>query len=324
VPEPPVRGSGFGVRGSGFGVPAMNLAARARGVLLAALLVSGAAACRGAAPARSDPAAGLPVEAPARIVSLVPAATEMLFAVGAGPQVVGVSSFDAWPPEVATRARVGALLDPDVERILALRPQLVVIYDTQEELRQQLSRAGIASYGFRHGGLAEVWSTVRDLGRRSGHAPAAGTLARDLAARIEAVSSRVAGRPRPRTLLVFGRDPAALRSVHASGGTGFLHEVLDAAGGENVLADVARESVAVTTELLLARAPAHIVEVRPGAPIGPDAAAGLRDAWRVLPAIPAVRDGRISVLVGDEFVIPGPRLVVAVDRLARALHPDAF
>jgi iron complex transport system substrate-binding protein len=299
-------------------------AARAGGVLLAALLVAGGAACGGAAPARSGPAPALPVEAPARIVSLVPAATEMLFAVGAGAQVVGVSSFDAWPPEVETRVRVGALLDPDVERIIGLRPQLVVIYDTQEELRQQLSRAGIACHGFRHGGLDEVWAAVRDLGRRSGHAAAGEALAGDLAARLAAISRRVAGRPRPRALLVFGREPSALRNVHASGGTGFLHELLVAAGGENVLADVARDSVAVTTELLLARAPEWIVELRPGAPLAPAAEAALRDAWRGLPAIPAVRDGRIRVLSGDEFVIPGPRLAVAAERLARALHPDAF
>ena len=69
-----------------------------------------------------------------RIVSVVPAVTEMLFAIGAGPQVVAVSSYDNWPPEVKPLTRVGALLDPDVERILQLRPDLVVVYGKQSEL----------------------------------------------------------------------------------------------------------------------------------------------------------------------------------------------
>ena len=87
---------------------------------------------------------------PQRIVSLVPAVTEMLFAIGAGPRVVGVSSFDKYPPEVSTRARVGALVDPDLERILSLRPDLVVVYATQDEFRAQLERARIPAFVYQH------------------------------------------------------------------------------------------------------------------------------------------------------------------------------
>ena len=91
----------------------------------------------------------IPVSAqrPQRIVSLIPAVTEILFAIGAGPQVVGVGSFDTFPPEVSKLPRVGALLDPDTERILSLRPTLVVTYGSQTELQTQLARAGIASRG---------------------------------------------------------------------------------------------------------------------------------------------------------------------------------
>ena len=80
---------------------------------------------------------------PSRIVSVVPAATEMLFAIGAGPRVVAVSSYDHEPPEVDRLPRVGALLDPDLERIIGLRPDLIVAYGTQHELQQQLTRAMI-------------------------------------------------------------------------------------------------------------------------------------------------------------------------------------
>ena len=78
---------------------------------------------------------------PQRIISLIPAVTEMLFAVGAGPQVVAVSSFDEYPPEVKNLQRVGALLDPDLERILSLRPDLVVVYGSQEDLTAAARRA---------------------------------------------------------------------------------------------------------------------------------------------------------------------------------------
>src|SRR5215831_19003507 len=142
---------------------------------------------------------------PSRIISLIPAVTEMLFAVGAGPQVVAVSSFDRYPPEVSKLQRVGALLDPDVERILSLRPDLVVVYGSQADLRTQLERAKIPTYVYRHAGLADVTTTLQELGDRVGHAKEAAAAIKDIQARIDAVRKRVAGRERPRTLIVFGR-----------------------------------------------------------------------------------------------------------------------
>ena len=260
---------------------------------------------------------------PRRIVSIVPAVTEMLFAIGAGPRVVGVSSFDKVPAEVETRVRVGALLDPDVERILSLQPDLVVVYGSQDTLKAQLTRARIPLFDYRHAGLAGVFSSLRALGAATGDADAADRLATTLESRIAAVRARVAGRRAPATLLVFGREPGAIRQVHASGGTGFLHDMLAAAGGSNVFADAPRESVQASTELLLTRRPEVILEVRTRE-MNPATIDTERSAWQALTSIPAVRAGRILVLSGDHFVVPGPRVADAVEAMARALHPDAF
>ena len=99
--------------------------------------------------------------APTRIISLIPAVTEMLFAMSAGPAVVAVSSFDEYPPQVKSLPRVGALLDPDLERILSLRPELVIVYESQTDLRRQLERAGIPMFVYKHAGLADVTLTIR-------------------------------------------------------------------------------------------------------------------------------------------------------------------
>ena len=107
-------------------------------VAAAALLIAAASVSSGA---RSGQQTDARAKAPSRIISLVPAVTEMLFAVGAGPRVVGVSSFDHFPKEVERLPRVGALLDPDVERILSLRPDLVVVYRSQTDVLAQLGRA---------------------------------------------------------------------------------------------------------------------------------------------------------------------------------------
>jgi iron complex transport system substrate-binding protein len=261
--------------------------------------------------------------APRRIVSLVPAITEMLFAIGAGPQVVAVSSYDEFPADVKALPKVGALLDPDTERILALRPELVVVYGSQSDLGTQLERAHLRTFSYRHGGIATTLGTIRDIGVATGHRKESTDLVSSLQARLDRVRERVKGRPRPRVVLVFERQPGTLREVYASGGVGFLHEMLDVAGGTNVFADVTRESVQPSIETLLARAPEVILEVRASGLIekgGVDEP----DAWSALSSVPAVKNRRVHLLTGDYLVVPGPRLAMATEAFARALHPDVF
>jgi iron complex transport system substrate-binding protein len=260
-----------------------------------------------------------PEAPPTRIVSLVPAATEILFAVGAGPSVVGVSSFDREPAAVRDLPRVGALLDPDLERILSLRPDLVVVYATQHDLHRQLARAGIDSYRYEHAGLTDVLDTIRQLADRTGHAENGADVAGAIARALADIRARVAGRPRPRTLIVIAREPGTLRNLFASGGIGFLHDMVAVAGGDNVLADFQRQSVQATTEMVLARRPDVILELRAQLEPSPDVA-----AWQALPALPAVRHARVIALQGSDLVVPGPRIGRGTERIARALHPEAF
>lgn len=257
---------------------------------------------------------------PQRIVSFVPAVTEMLFAMGAGDRVVGVSSYDRFPEAARRLPRVGGLLDPNVERVLALRPDLAVVYGTQTELRQQLQRAGIESYVYTHRSLSDVTTTLRSVGARVGAGPAADAAAAQLTARLDAVRLRVAGKPRPRTLLVFGRERGSLRQIRASGGYGFLHDLLELAGGTDVWSEVKQESIEMSTEMVLTRAPEVIVELHYGRSLEAIDVDTERKVWDALPGVPAVRAGRVHLLQGDHFVVPGPRLADAAEQLAAAIH----
>jgi iron complex transport system substrate-binding protein len=259
---------------------------------------------------------------PHRIVSLVPATTEILFAIEAGDRLVGVGSYDRFPHEVSRLPRVGGLIDPDTERILALRPDLVVLYGTQVELKQRLDRVGVPSYPYELGTLWDIMKTIRSLGTRIGLSARANSLATTIEQSLAAVRNAVASKPRPKTLLVFGRDPGSLRNVNASGGYGFLADLLDIAGADNALGDIMQPSVQVSTEMILTRRPEAIVELRYGN--GARSQDPSRDLapWNALASVPAVRNRRVFVLVGDEFVVPGPRVVTAAQRLAKTLHPD--
>ena len=259
-----------------------------------------------------------------RIISIVPALTEILFAIGAGPQVIAVSTFDDDPPEVLKLPRVGALLDPDTETILSMRPDLVLIYGSQGELEKQLEAAGIRVFSYRHGGLADVTPTIRELGTLTGHPAEAARVADDIEKKLAQIRMRVAGRPRPRTLLVMGREPRSLRNLDASGGIGFLHDLIELAGGANVFADVKRQAVRASSEMLLTRAPEIIIDLFYSREMTRRELEQERDAWMALGGIPAVRTRRIELLIGDYLVVPGPRIAAAAETFAKAIHPEAF
>ena len=291
---------------------ALAHATMALGLLVAVLMVGSS---RG-------PVAAAPVAAaPSRIISLVPAVTEMVFAIGAGHAVMGVSSYDHFPAAVESLPRVGGLLDPNIERIIAMRPDLVVVYATQADLRRQLDAAGIPQYVYVHKGLAAISAVIRDLGVRLA-APGAEAAASRLDADLAAVRARVAGRARPRVLVVFGREPGSLRNINASGGVGFLHDMLVTAGGVNVLADVTRESVQIGAESVLSLKPDIIIELHYGAGLPTLQADRERAVWNSLGSLPAVRSGRVHLVAGNQFVVPGPRIVDAVRTFADLIHPD--
>ena len=265
-----------------------------------------------------------PNAAAQRVVSLVPNVTEMLYAVGAGAQVVGVSTYDDFPPETKTLPRVGALLDPDTERIFSLRPDLVIVYGSQTELEGQFTRAGIRVYGYRHAGVDNVLQAIRDVARLTGHTPDGERVVTALRSRLDAIRTRVRGRPRPRTMFVVGRDSGALRGVYASGGVGFLHELLAIAGGDDAFADIKRESVQPSNETMIVRAPEVIIEVHSGDSPSPDVLRKERAVWNALPSVPAVRNNRVYLLYGSYLMAAGPRLGQAAEALARVLHPEVF
>ena len=257
--------------------------------------------------------------APKRIVSVIPAVTEMLFAIGAGPQVVGVGSYDHFPAEVEKLPKVGALLDPDFEKILSLKPDLVIVYGTQADFIARLTKASIPMFRYEHAGLADITTTIRQLGDAVGQTKNAEGLASGIERDLDAIRARVSALPKVKTLLIFGREAGSLRGIYASGGVGFLHDLLLLVGGTDVFGDVKQQSVVISSEQVLARAPEAIIELYDQGATDAKLAAE-RAAWKQLPSVPAVRNNRLYFLRGDFLTSPGPRIVQTARAFADALH----
>lgn len=256
------------------------------------------------------------VERVERVVSVVPAGTEMVFALGAGRKMVGVGTYDRWPPEVAALPRVGALLDPNLELIFRLEPDLALVDAGQHDLARQLRSAGIRTYALGHGTVSETLRTMREIGQALGEPEAGAALAARMERELAGRRARYRSARPPRTLLVIGRSPGGFQNLWVVGGKGFMHELLVLAGGENVFGAVERLSFKAGLETLLAEAPEVVLEahVEDGARLDEAAIAA---EWKGLPGF---AKARVAVVAGSSLGIPGPRMPEVVDALAAALR----
>ncbi len=260
---------------------------------------------------------------PERIVCMAPNIVETLFALGEGDRVVGVASFTTWPEEAAALPDVGALYDPDLERIVALKPDLIIIQQKHEKVETLCAERDIAVMIVDMGRVAGVFEGIRRIGERLDAEDRAEALCAGIQSDLDAVEERVAGLPPVATFLCVDRQPGTLKGLFSVGGESFLSEILAIAGGRNIFADVSRDYFQPSLEALVARGPEAIVELRPAQAQTEEAKAKLIDDWRALEKLPAVESGRIAVLTEEYIVLPGPRMARIAERLAEVLHGDA-
>lgn len=269
----------------------------------AQLLVLLALACH---PAERGASAG---DAPAqRIVSLAPSLTELLFALGAGSQVVGRTVYCLYPPAARAVPSVGDGLNPSVEAIAARRPDLVLLYRSPqtETAAHQLDALGIPTMLLRDDRMEDVARTARLLGRATGH-PATGD---SIARVIDSLVTAPVQPPRARIAFVVWDAPPIV-----IGSGSYLDELVIMAGAQNVFHDLRTPSATVSLETIASRDPDWIAILRDSLGAEPPAWAGRRE-WRT---VRAVREGRFLILPAELFGQPSPRAPEAVAFLARLL-----
>lgn len=273
---------------------------------LVALLLS-LSACRPPAPAEAVDEGSTAAAHAERVVSLVPNVTELIFAVGAGDLMVARSQHCNHPDAATALPSIGSGFTPDVERILALEPTLVVASELQTDLPalQVLRDADVEVMVLPDATLDDVPTSLRTLGERLGHKERAESLAQAFVAEFDALRAATADVDTVRAAIIVARDP-----IYAAGPESRLDAILAAAGGSNVLAD--GDWVQLDPEALIALAPSVIIE--------PDSA-GVAAWWQRWNTIPAVADGRLCTVDDDELSRSGPRLTSAARDIARCLHP---
>jgi ABC-type Fe3+-hydroxamate transport system substrate-binding protein len=249
--------------------------------------------------------AGLPP--PTRVVSLAPNMTELLFALGAGPRVVGVTRFCTWPPEAALLEKVGGFTDVSVEKVLSLKPDLVVVATGPGSwgATRALERAGVRVYWSRVDLLEDVARTLRELGGLLGLAARGEARARELVLGLEQ-GSVPPGTPPVPVLALVGAHPL----VAVGGGT-FIDQLLERAGGSNVASSAAGAYPTLSEESVQALAPRVILDLSMGSDALPPS---VLERWRE-------RGIRLVTLEADLFRRPSARLPQALAGLREAIAP---
>ncbi|MDZ4700484.1 MAG: helical backbone metal receptor [Rhodothermales bacterium] len=290
--------------------------------LASLIALAGISACQPAAPPApvsalvDDIGVPLPAAQPLRIVPLAPNITELLYALGAGDRVVGVSVADDYPPAIEGLPRFSSL-PMDFEALAALRPDLLVAATQVNNPRdaELFASLGIPIAYFDFDEVADVFRVMRTLGAALGLQASADSAAARLEADYGEIRRLTASADtRPSVVFLIGSDP-----LFAFGRGSYVHDMIDAAGGRSLTAEIDTPAPTLSEEFVLTAAPDVIAgTLREGASAE---LARLYPSWRLTPAL---RDGRIYRFAPSLFLRPGPRLVEGARQLARQLHPDIF
>jgi iron complex transport system substrate-binding protein len=258
-----------------------------------------------------------------RIVSMAPSVTETLFALGLGDRVVGVTRFCTYPPEVKDISKIGGFQDPNYEAILGLNPDLVVLLQGRRDDERPFRKLGIPTLAVCHTDIEGIFESIEAIGRACGAEDRARQILDDIHRRLDRVARKTAGRPRPRVLLAIQRahGTGTIENLCVAGRDGHIDRVIELAGGRNANPEGTVRFPIVSTEGIMQISPQVIIDMAGWSAQGVDPREALAD-WRQFPQIDAVRDGRVYV-IDDEFAfVPGPRVVLLVEKLARLLHPE--
>ena len=261
---------------------------------------------------------------PQRIVSLSPAITEILFAVGCGDRVVGVTSFCKYPPAAALLPKVGGFYDTNYELVFSLQPDLVLHTIEHDAAAQNLQTLHLAHQALSCLTLPDIMASIRRTGALCHATAAADAVVDGIQTRMKTIRSRIpADAPAPSVLITIGRDPndGDLGSVFLAGPSTIYGEMLQLLGARNVYqgqlayAQIGREGIVRMN-------PDVIIDLAPDLNADDlDAQARLRADWEELPSVTAVKQRRINVLTGDYVCIPGPRIAQTMADIALAIYP---
>jgi iron complex transport system substrate-binding protein len=263
---------------------------------------------------------------PQRIVSTAPSITEMLYALGLGDRVVGDTRFCRYPPEAQSKPKIGDYINPDLEAIAALKPDLVIVQTNPVRLSERLANMHLHSIEVDQQNIAAIYESIRVVGNAAGVSDRAAKLIGSIRAGLDAIRARAAAYPPVRMMFVVGRSQGRLDGLVVVGRASFLNQVIRIAGGANIFNDALAAYPNVSLEEVMARDPEVIIDMGDMADtvnVSDEKKREVVGLWNRVPSVAAVRNHRVYAVAADMYMVPGPRVVDSARSIFEMLHRGA-
>jgi len=257
-----------------------------------------------------------------RIISLAPSITEILYALGQGDKLVGVTRYCNYPPEARSKTRIGGYFDLNYEAVLELDPTLIIMLAEHVKAREYLSNVGYEILVVSHLTMEGMIDSIETIGEACECRPQAKKLTRHLKDQIEEILRPLQGKPLKRTMIAVDRSqPRSLEQIYIAGHDGFFDKMISLAGGINVY-EGSVPFPAVSAEGIIHMNPEIIIELVPETTLSKSSVEELIDDWRSLKGVEAVEKDRVFLLTKNYVSIPGPRFILTLQDIANLLHPE--
>lgn len=255
-----------------------------------------------------------------RIVSVAPAVTEILFALGAGDQVVGDTIYCNYPEAAKTKAKIGGFTTPSIERILELNPDLVFMTDSRPDIAKTLQQSRrMEVVTVQPDSVAGIYRSIQTIAGKIGVPESGKALVQSIEKEIHEGPFQANGVPKPKVLFVVGRTPGSLSGMIVAGGGSYLSELINLAGGSNIAADAAVPYPQFSLEELIHRNPDIIIDKGHDHMVTEAEKRAVKNVWKKYPFLQAVQHDTVYPVSADYFVTPGPRVGQAVRDLRKIL-----
>ena len=257
---------------------------------------------------------------PQRIVSLSPNLTQVIYALGYMDQVVGVTIFDEYPPQVIDLPKVGGWINPNYEAILALNPDLVVLMKDQDiSFGDKLRTLGLKTFIAKsNDSIKDIIQAISDLGEILGESEEAKKLTLGIQSDLNEIEQKTKNTKKKSVMIVVGRNPGTLEDIYVIGRNNYMDELITLAGGENVVENE-RNALKITKEAIFLYNPDVIIEINHQQI---DREAEILAIWNTLKQVEAVKNNQVHILSSKVLLHPSQRIVDGAQTLTEILHPE--
>jgi len=261
---------------------------------------------------------------PQRIITLAPNITEIAFALDLDEEIIAVTKYCDYPNKVSSLPKVGGFIDPNIEAIVALNPDLVILVASQQQTITQLHQLNIPVLAVKNATLVDIKNSISAIGEATQHQQQAQQLLATIEQQIRFVNHKVSGLPRPKVMISMGHSTNSehVKSIYIAGQHDFYNDLISLAGGQNSYQNDYLKVPSLSIEGILQLNPDIIIDIFPEATDHNADIAQIKRQWQNLVYVNAIKNNRVHIIEENYATIPGPRIFKLLTQMAKLIHPE--